>query len=76
MKIEVLGTGCTKCKRLEERTKEAVQELGIDAEVSKVEELDQIIEYGVFKTPGLVIDGEVKATGKVLTVKELKKLLS
>lgn len=76
MKIEVLGTGCTKCKRLEERTREAVQELGIDAEVTKVEELDQIIEYGVFKTPGLVIDGEVKATGKVLTVKELKKLLS
>ncbi|AOM83473.1 thioredoxin family protein [Salisediminibacterium beveridgei] len=76
MKIEVLGTGCSKCKRLEERTHEALEEMGVTAEVVKVEEIDQIVEYGVFKTPGFVVDGEVKASGKVLTVKEIKKLLS
>ncbi|GEL08205.1 thioredoxin family protein [Salisediminibacterium halotolerans] len=76
MKIEILGTGCSKCKRLEERTNEAVTELGLEAEVVKVEELDQIMEYGVFKTPGLVVDGEVKESGKVPTVKAIKQLLS
>lgn len=76
MKIEVLGTGCSKCKRLEERTHEALQELGIEADVVKVEDIDKIMEYGVLKTPGFVVDGEVKTVGRVITVREIKKILS
>ena len=71
MKIEILGTGCTKCKNLEEATKQAVVKIGGFHEVKKVEDIVEIMNYGVMSTPALVVDGVVKSTGKVLSVDEL-----
>lgn len=65
MKIEILGMGCPKCKKTTQNAQMAVDELGINAEIIKVEELDKITEYGVMMTPALVIDGEVKVAGKI-----------
>ena len=75
MKIEILGTGCPKCKELEANTKKALKELGKKAEVVKVTEIDKIIGYGVMSTPAIVIDGKVGCYGKVASVKELKEML-
>ncbi len=75
MNIEVLGMGCPKCKILYENAKQAVEEKGIQAEVIKVEDMDKITEYGVMMTPALVIDGEVKSSGKTLSSEEIKKWL-
>lgn len=74
MIIKVLGTGCKKCKTLEENTKEAVQLAGIEATVEKVEDFQQIIAYGVMNTPALVIDEKVVSKGKVLKAKEIVQL--
>ncbi|MBU3013296.1 TM0996/MTH895 family glutaredoxin-like protein [Poseidonibacter lekithochrous] len=74
MKIEILGTGCSKCIALEENVKKAVAEAGIFAQVEKVEDLVEIMNYGVMSTPGLVINGEVKSTGKLLNSEEIKAL--
>lgn len=74
MKIEILGTGCAKCKALEENAKKAVSESGIFAQVEKVEDIVKIMDYGVMNTPGLVINGEVKSTGKLLNHEEIKAL--
>ncbi|MFY9093107.1 thioredoxin family protein [Aliarcobacter butzleri] len=71
MKIEVLGTSCSKCKALEEAVKQAVAKIGGFHEVKKVEDIVEIMNYGVMSTPALVIDGVVKSTGKVLSVDEL-----
>jgi len=76
MKIQILGTGCAKCKSLTENTKRAVQESGVDAEIEKVEDVREIMKFNVLMTPGLVIDGEVKVAGKVPSVDEIKKLIS
>jgi small redox-active disulfide protein 2 len=76
MKLEILGAGCAKCHKLEELTKEAVKELGIDAEVVKVQDIKTIMTYGVMVTPALVVDGEVKVAGKIPTRDEIKKLIS
>jgi small redox-active disulfide protein 2 len=75
MKIEVLGTGCAKCKATEKVVKKAVEELGIKAEVVKVEDLQDIIDRGVMMTPAVIIDGEVKIIGHTPTVEEIKKIL-
>jgi len=75
MNIEVLGMGCPKCKILYENAKKAVEEKGIQAEVIKVEDMDKITGYGVMMTPALVIDGEVKSSGKTLSSEEIKKWL-
>jgi len=75
-KIQILGTGCAKCKKLTEHAEKAAQELGIDYEIEKVTDIKQIINFGVMMTPGLVIDGVVKTTGKVTSVEEVKKLLT
>jgi len=75
MKIEILGTGCPKCKMLESNVKRAVEELGIKAEINKVTDIAKIIEYGVMSTPALVIDGEVKCYGRLPDVNEIKKWL-
>ena len=64
-KIEVLGTGCAKCAKLEENAKKAVALAGADATVSKVTDINQITDYGVMITPALVIDGQVKVAGKI-----------
>jgi small redox-active disulfide protein 2 len=75
MKIEVLGTGCSKCKTLYENTKKAVKESGKDAEIIKVEEIPKIMAYGVMSTPALVIDGQVKSSGKVASIAEIMGML-
>mgnify|MGYP000281719822 CR=1 FL=1 len=71
MKIEVLGTGCAKCKTLEENAKQALAKIGGFHELKKVEDIVEIMNYGVMRTPALVVDGVVKSTGKVLSVDEL-----
>lgn len=76
MEIKVLGTGCPKCKTLEKSTNEAIRELGIEAEVTKEEDLLKIMAYGVMRTPGLVIDEKVVASGKLLSVSEIKNLIT
>ena len=75
MKIEILGTGCAKCKNLFNATQEAVKETNIACEIEKVEDIAKIMGYGVMMTPALVINGEVKSAGKVLSTPEIKKLL-
>ena len=76
MKIEVLGTGCAKCKTLYENTQKALAESGQSAEVVKIEDIPSIMKYGVMSTPALVIDGQVKFFGKVASVAEIKGMLS
>jgi small redox-active disulfide protein 2 len=76
VKIQVLGSGCPKCKTLTERVEGVVAELGLDCEIEKVTEINEIVKFGVMMTPGLVIDGEVKSTGKLLSVEDIKAMLS
>ena len=71
MKIQILGTGCPKCRQLEANAREAVAAKGVEAEIEKVTDIDQIMEMGVMITPALVIDGEVRSVGKVLTVDQI-----
>ena len=73
MKIEILGTGCPKCKKLTELTEEVVNELGVSAEIIKVTDINKIIDYGVMVTPALVIDGDVMVAGKIPEKEEVKK---
>ena len=75
MKIEILGTGCSKCNELEEKVKQAVGKSGKFAQVEKVDDLQKIMDYGVMSTPALVIDGEVKSTGKVPSIDDILALL-
>lgn len=75
MKIEILGTGCTKCKALEEAVKKAVAQIGGFHEVKKVEDIVEIMNYGVMSTPALVVDGVVKSSGKLLSIDEIIDLL-
>lgn len=75
MEIKILGAGCKNCKLLEENTKKAVAELGIDANIEKVEEMQEIMSYGVMSTPALVVDGKIKSAGRVLKSEDIKKLL-
>ncbi|MDY0152059.1 MAG: thioredoxin family protein [Candidatus Cloacimonas sp.] len=76
MIIKILGTGCPKCKKLEANALAAIAELGIDATVEKVTDLDKIMDYGVMMTPALVIAEKVVASGKILAVSDIKALLS
>lgn len=73
--IKILGPGCTNCVRLEKETRKAVEQLGIDATIEKVTDYADIASYGVMSTPGLVVDGEVRSYGKVLTASIIAKLL-
>lgn len=75
MKIEVLGTGCAKCKTLEENAKQALAKIGGFHEIKKVEDIVEIMNYGVMSTPALVVDGIVKSSGKVLSVEEIIEFL-
>lgn len=75
MEIKILGTGCSKCEKLEKNLEIALKELKIEGTIEKIDNLAVIVSYGVMSTPGLVIDGEVKSVGKVPKVKELKKML-
>ncbi len=74
-KIQILGTGCPKCKTLTANAQKAVEELKIEAVVEKVEKITEIMKFNVMVTPALVVDGQVKSAGKVLTTEEIKKFL-
>ena len=76
MKIEVLGMGCPKCKKLYENAQAAVKELNVQAEVVKVEDIQKITDYGIMTTPAIAIDGEVKAAGRIPAPDEIKKWIS
>ncbi|PIQ32841.1 MAG: thioredoxin family protein [Bacteroidetes bacterium CG18_big_fil_WC_8_21_14_2_50_41_14] len=76
MEIKILGTGCPKCKTLEKATREVVEKEGIQANITKEEDIMKIMEYGIMHTPGLVVDGKVIFSGRVPSNKELTELLS
>ena len=75
MKIEVLGTGCADCIKLYENTKKALEESGKQGEVVKVEGISSMLKYGIISPPALVIDGEVKFSGRLLSAAEIKEIL-
>ena len=75
-KIQILGTGCPKCKKLAEVAETAAKGLQLDFELEKITDINQIMAFGVMMTPAMVLDGEVKTVGKVPSVEELKKILS
>jgi small redox-active disulfide protein 2 len=74
-KLQILGTGCPKCKKLAENAEKAIAEVGLDYEVEKVTDIQKIMAFGVMMTPALAIDGKIKVVGKVPSVEEIKKLL-
>lgn len=76
MEIKILGTGCSNCKKLEANAKEAVEELNVEATITKVEDIKDIMKYGVMRTPAIVINEKVKMFGKVSTVDEIKKYIN
>lgn len=75
-KIQILGTGCPKCKTLTAHAEAAVQQLGIEATIEKVEKIADIMTFGIMTTPGLVVDGKVRSAGKLLSVEDIKKHLA
>jgi small redox-active disulfide protein 2 len=76
VEIKVLGTGCPKCRKLEENAREAAGELGLEVEVTKVTDVNRFLDYNVMMTPALVIDDQLKASGRVATKDEIKKWLT
>ncbi|WP_321424330.1 thioredoxin family protein [uncultured Bacteroides sp.] len=76
MEIKILGSGCSKCKTLEKLTREVVEQNGIDASISKVEDIMEIMKYGVMATPALVVDGKVEIKGRVPSLEEIKEVLT
>ncbi|MDF7800062.1 thioredoxin family protein [Pontiellaceae bacterium B1224] len=75
MKIQILGTGCPKCEKTTKVVKEVVEELGLEVEIEKVTDLNEIMTFNVMSTPAVAIDGEVKVAGRVPSARALKKLL-
>lgn len=75
MKIQILGTGCPKCKKLAEAAETAARDLGLDYELEKVTDINDIVAFGVMATPALAVDGAVKVSGKIPSVDELKTML-
>lgn len=76
MEIKILGTGCSNCKKLEANAKKAVEELNVEAKITKVEDIKNIMKYGVMRTPAIVINEKVKMFGKVSNVDEIKKYIN
>ncbi len=74
-KIQILGTGCPKCKTLTANAEEAAKELGIEYEIEKVQEINDIVSFGVMSTPALGVDGQVVSSGKILSKEEIKQYL-
>lgn len=74
-KIQILGTGCSKCIKLEEISRKAADKLGMEYEVEKVKDIKKIMEFGVMMTPALVVDGEVKVAGRVPSIEDVKKYI-
>lgn len=75
MRIQILGTGCPKCRLLEEHVRQAVKELGVSAEIEKVTDIEEIMRFGVMMTPALAINGSVKAVGRVLTKDQIAEFI-
>jgi small redox-active disulfide protein 2 len=75
-KLQILGSGCAKCKKLADETEKAAKELSLDYELTKVTEMEKIISFGVMSTPALVVDGMVKVSGRIPDLDELKKMIS
>jgi len=75
-KIEILGTGCPKCDKLKSQVDEVVAEMGLECQVEKVHDIQKIMAYGVMMTPALVVDGDVKVSGKVPSLEELRNILA
>jgi small redox-active disulfide protein 2 len=75
MTIKVLGTGCSNCKNLEKVTQSAINEMGINARIEKVEDIQQIMAYGIMRTPALVIDEKIALYGRVPSINELKEII-
>lgn len=75
MKIQILGTGCPKCKQLTANAEQAVKDTDVQAEIEKVDDIAEIMKFGVMTTPALVIDGEVKSAGRILSPKDIADLL-
>lgn len=74
-KIQILGTGCPKCKKLAENSETAAKELGIEYQLEKVTDINEIMKFGVMMTPALAVDGEIKLTGKVPSAEQLKEII-
>ena len=74
-KIQILGTGCPKCQSLAENAEAAASETGVEYEIEKITDITEIMKFGVMMTPGIVIDGEVKSSGKVASVEDIKTYL-
>jgi len=75
MKIQIIGSGCPKCKQLEANVKKALDELGKKAEIEKVTDINKMLDFGLMATPALAIDNELKSQGKILSVEEIKRIL-
>ena len=75
MEIKILGTGCPSCRALEEATRKAVMEMNLDADIMKVEDMAEILNYGIMSTPALVVDGKIILKGRVASAEEIKKFL-
>ncbi|MHC4271545.1 MAG: thioredoxin family protein [Planctomycetota bacterium] len=75
IKLQILGTGCPKCKKLAENTEAAAEALGVEYKIEKVTDINEIMKFGVMMTPALAIDGEIKVVGKIISVEEIKNLI-
>ena len=75
LEIKILGTGCPKCKSLDKVTRKVVEEAGLKANIEKVEDIMEIMKFGIISTPGLVVNGEVKVSGRLPSEKEIKSIL-
>lgn len=76
IKIQILGTGCAKCKKLAENAEAAAKELGIEYQLEKIMQISEILKFGVMSTPALAVDGKVKVSGKLLSPEDIKKFLA
>lgn len=75
MKVQILGTGCKKCETLYQHARQAVSDAGVDAELEKITDLSQIMAFGVMNTPALAVDGQVKTSGKIPSVDDIKQMI-
>jgi len=75
LEIKILGTGCPKCKNLDKITRKVVEEAGLEANIEKVEDIMEIMKFGIISTPGLVVNGEVKVSGRLPSEKEIKSII-
>ncbi|HOW25338.1 MAG TPA: thioredoxin family protein [Bacteroidales bacterium] len=75
MEIKILGTGCPKCRSLEKNVREAADELGLKADITKVEDIIEIMNYGIISTPGLIIDNKIVSSGHILSVNQVKEII-